>query len=241
MHSIDYSIICCLYNERQIVEKKFNGFLEQVKSSPFSYEVFVCDNHSNDGTCEFLKKIEKESPKNFRFIFNSSNLGKGGSVKKCAHLSKGKYIAVFDIDEYDYNDLIVADSILKKNNDIDFLVGSRILKGKKYYIYKKNYYGVIVLTGLINLLFKINITDSAAAIKFFRKEIYDKLTIPTNNFDFEFDLLCKYAKKKCSIIEFPIQYFPRTFEQGKKIHALKDGLMILKVILKNFFTKNEKK
>ena len=75
MHSIDYSIICCLYNEKQVVEKKFNGFLEQTKRSPFSYEVFVCDNHSNDGTCEFLKKIEKESPKNFRFIFNSSNLG----------------------------------------------------------------------------------------------------------------------------------------------------------------------
>ena len=234
MHNIDYSIICCLYNEKQIIEKKFNNFLEQARSSPFKYEILVCDNHSNDGTYELLKEIELKNPENIKFIFNSSNLGKGGSIKKCASLSKGKYILVFDIDEYAYDDLIVGHSILKKNDDIDFLVGSRILAGKKYHIYKKNYYGVIILTSLINLLFKTNISDAAAAIKFFRKEIFDKLKIKTNAFDFEFDLLCKYAKMKCKIVEFPIQYFPRTFKQGKKIHALKDGLMILKTILNNF-------
>ena len=62
-----------------------------------------------------------------------------------------------------------------------------ILEGKKYYIYKKNYYGVIILTSLINILFKTNISDAAAAIKFFRKEIFDRLTVKTNAFDFEFD------------------------------------------------------
>ena len=111
------------------------------------------------------------------------------------------------------------------------MVGSRVLKGKNY-IYKKNYYGVRVLSILINLLFKTNITDAAAATKFFRKEIYDKLKVETCGFDFEFDLLCNYAKMKCNIIEFPIQYFPRTFKQGKKLHALKDGSMILKTIIK---------
>ena len=81
MHNIDYSIICCLYNEKQIIEKKFNNFLEQTRSSPFKYEIIVCDNHSNDGTYELLKEIELKNPENVKFIFNSSNLGKGGSIK----------------------------------------------------------------------------------------------------------------------------------------------------------------
>ena len=67
------------------------------------------------------------------------------------------------------------------------------------------------------------------------KEIYDKLKVETCGFDFEFDLLCKYAIRKHNIAEFPVQYFPRTFEQGKKIRASKDGLTILQTILKNFF------
>ena len=233
MHNIDYSVVCCFFNEKQILKNKFNEFLEKTKKSPFSYEVFVCDNQSNDGTFEFLKEIESKNPKNFKFIFNSSNLGKGGSIKKCVSYSKGKYIVIFDIDEYAYEDLILADSILKKNKDIDFLVGSRSLK-RNNIIYKTNYYGAKVLSNLINLLFKTNIKDAAAATKFFRKEIYDSLKVKTTEFDFEFDVLCKYAIKKCNIVEFPVQYSPRTIEQGKKLRAFRDGLMILQTILKNY-------
>jgi len=236
MHNIDYSIVCCFYNEIQILKKKFDKFLKEIKNSPFSYEILICDNNSDDGTYEFLKEIESRSLKNFKFIFNSSNLGKGGSIKKCVSSSRGKYIAIYDMDEYAYNDLIVADSILKKNHHIDFLVGSRLLTGKNI-IYKRNYYGLRFMSYLINLLFKTNIKDAAAATKFFKKEIYDNLKIVTNEFDFEFDLLCKYAIKKQNIAEFPIQYFPRTFEEGKKLRAFKDGSMILKTILKNFITR----
>ena len=93
---------------------------------------------------------------------------------------------------------------------------------------------MVILTHLINLLFRTSISDAAGATKIFRKDIYDNLKVETNGFDFEFELICKYAKKKCNIYEFPIQYFPRTFEQGKKIHAVKDGLKILRVILKSY-------
>ena len=130
----------------------------------------------------------------FNFLFNDTNIGKGGSIKKCAALSKGEYILIFDIDEYLTKDLIIADSILNKNKNIDFLVGSRISHQKKF-IYKKNYYGVRIMTMIINLLFNTNISDSAGATKIFKKSIYDKFKIKTNGFDFEFDVLCKFAKK----------------------------------------------
>ena len=87
MHNIDYSIVCCFYNESQVLNKKFEEFVEKTKKSPFSFEVIICDNNSNDGSYEFLKKMEKKKIQNFNFIFNSSNLGKGGSIKKCISLS----------------------------------------------------------------------------------------------------------------------------------------------------------
>tara|TARA_B110000977_G_C11053283_1_gene483118 strand:+ start:141 stop:848 length:708 start_codon:yes stop_codon:yes gene_type:complete len=231
--NIKYSIICCYYNEINILKKKILSFIEETKKLPFSYEVFICDNNSNDGTIEFLKKLEKQKIDKFRFIYNNENIGKGGSIKRCAQYSVGEFILVFDIDEYLTEDLITADSILNKNKKIDFLVGSRTLHQKKF-IYKKNYYGVKVMTMLINFLFKINISDAAGATKIFRRSVYEKFKTNTSGFDFEFDILCKFAKNGHKVADYPIEYFPRTFSEGKKLKAFKDGSMILKSILNNY-------
>ncbi len=233
MSKFKYSIICCYYNEINILNKKFHNFIKETKKLPFSFEVFICDNNSKDGTREFLKKIELKKMSQFNFLFNDTNIGKGGSIKKCAALSKGEYILIFDIDEYLTKDLIIADSILNKNKNIDFLVGSRISHQKKF-IYKKNYYGVRIMTMIINLLFNTNISDSAGATKIFKKSIYDKFKIKTNGFDFEFDVLCKFAKNGYKISDFPIEYFPRSISEGKKLKAFKDGTKILISIIRNY-------
>mgnify|MGYP001389831846 CR=1 FL=1 len=236
MSNIKYSIICCYYNEINILNKKFVNFIEETKKFPFKHEVFVCDNNSNDGTKEFLKKIEEKKIENFNFVYNSSNLGKGGSIKKCTRLACGNFIMIFDIDEYLTKDLIEADKILETNNKIDFLSGSRVIHQKKF-IYRKNYYGVRALTMLINLLYKTNISDAAGATKIFRRNIYNNLEVKTNGFDFEFDVLCKFANRNYQIVDFPIDYFPRSFAEGKKIRAFKDGILILITILKNYLFK----
>jgi len=236
MSNVKYSIICCYYNEINILNKKFIHFIEETKKLPFLFEVFVCDNNSDDGSKKFLKKIEEKKIENFHFIFNSKNLGKGGSIKESIKHSKGEFVMIFDIDEYLVSDLIVSDTILKNDKGIDFLVGSRTLQQKKF-IYKKNYYGVRALTMLINFLYKTNLSDSAGATKIFRKSIYDKMEIKTNEFDFEFDVLCKFAKSEKKIADFSIDYFPRTFAEGKKLRAFKDGMLILRSILRNYLLK----
>ena len=121
---------------------------------------------------------------------------------------------------------------MEKN--LDLLIGSRILKNKKF-IYRKNYYGVIFFSKLINFFFKTNLTDAAGATKIFKQEKFALLNIITNGFDFEFDLICKFAKLNYLIDEYPIEYAPRSFKEGKKIRAVKDGTKILKIILLNLF------
>ena len=106
---------------------------------------------------------------------------------------------------------------------------------QKRFIYKKNYYGVRIMTMLINFLYKTKISDSAGATKIFKKKIYDDLSIETNGFNFEFEVLCKFAKKGYKVSEFPIEYFPRSIAEGKKLSAFKDGSLILWTILKNYF------
>ena len=131
-----YSIICCYYNELTVLKKKLNQFLNIAKKFPFTYQIFLIDNNSNDGSKLYLRDIKKKKYKNLRVIFNKKNLGKGGSIKKVCKLSKSEYCAIFDIDEYASSDLVKANEILNKNK-IDFLLGSRILL-KNSFIYKIN-------------------------------------------------------------------------------------------------------
>ena len=239
MRNPSFSIICCYYNEINILQKKFNKFFEYSLTLDFDYEFIFIDNNSTDGTKEFLKKEEQKKRENFYFIFNDKNIGKGGSIKKGLSEIDKDYAIVFDIDEYELSDLKKINTIINRE-DFDFLIGSRIFENKPNFIYKKNYYGVKFLTFIINFLFKLKLTDAAGATKMIKMSEYRKYFFSTNKFDLEFDILCRFAKNKKKISEFPSNYEPRTYKEGKKLRAFKDGFTILIAILKNFFIKNEK-
>ena len=168
MNEASYSIVCCLYNEKNILEKKFKQFTEFLKKIPFKKEIIICDNFSTDGTIELLKKFEKNKDNDFKYIYNKKNLGKGGSIREAIANSTNEYIIIFDIDEYTVMDLLRGHEIIEKDRLIDFLCGSRMGENNQF-IYKKNKYGVILFTKLINLLYKTNLSDSACAIKIFRR------------------------------------------------------------------------
>ena len=228
------SIICCYYNEINLLKKKLHLFVDFIKEEKLDTEIIIVDNNSSDGTTEFLTNLsQKEDYQDIQFIFNTSNLGKGGSIKKACSIASGKLACIFDIDEYSHADLLSGIKYFE-NHNVDLLIGSRILENKKF-IYKKNLYGVIALTSLINRLFNLNLTDAAGATKIFKLESYNLTTIYTSGFNFEFELICKFAKKKFIINEYPNEYDPRTYAQGKKISPFKDGIKILITIIKSYF------
>ena len=228
----DATIICCLYNEFELLDTKLIDFINKIKTTKYKIEIIIIDNNSTDGTKKKLKEIKNRNLfKNITFIFNKNNLGKGGSIKKACQISKGKYCCVFDIDEYFVKDLFKGLKIVKKKS-FDFIVGSRIHEKIKY-IYKANYYGVRFLTSLINIFYGVKLTDAAGAIKIFNKSKYDEVIVNSSGFNFEFELICKFAKKKFKIGEFYSKYKPRTFAEGKKLIAWKDGTKILITIIKS--------
>ena len=234
MHEPSFSIVCCFYNEINILNEKFMNFINNIYNSNFDFEIIVCDNNSNDGSKDFLKKIEKENS-NIKFIFNSKNLGKGGSVKEAIKISNKEFIVIFDIDEYFIEDLILGFKILKKNNNVDFLIGNRIHKNNQF-IYKKNFYGVKFISYIFNILYNQQIKDTACATKIFSKKFYQKYQFFDNGFDYEFEVLSKFAKHNAIIDQFDVDYKPRTFKEGKKLKAFKDGSMIFKTILKSYIS-----
>jgi len=233
MHKSSFSIVCCFFNEINIVKTKFLNFLNEISDIKYEYEIIICDNKSFDGTTEFLKDLEKKYPK-LKFIFNTKNLGKGGSIKEAIKNSSKDYIVIFDIDEYFLDDLVEGFKIIKEQSNVDFLIGNRIHKNNQF-IYKKNFYGVKFISFIFNTLYGQKLSDTACATKIFKRKFYENFNFIKNEFDYEFEVLSVFAKNKAQILEFDVDYNPRTFKEGKKLRAFKDGSMILKTILEAYF------
>ena len=62
-------------------------------------------------------------------------------------------------------------------------------------------------------------------------ESLKEINISEKGFGIEVEVLSKFIKRKIDIIEVPIKYEARSYEDGKKI-KLKDGIQIFLKILK---------
>jgi len=214
------------YNERGTIL----AALERVKAVEIEKEIIIVDNCSTNGTRELLQQINDDD---IRIIFQPQNYGKGTSIRTAIPYCTGDYTIIQDADlEYDPQDWHkLVDLALEK--DLDVVYGSRVLGGPKA-IYTHYYWGVSFLTFLINLLFGANLTDAATACKMVRTNVLKELKLTCAGFDLDFELTDKLLKNGYQIVEVPISYEPRSFEEGKKIRG-KDGLKALFTILRDRF------
>jgi len=223
------SIIICVYNEKDTILE----ILERVQNAEldpgWEKEITIVDNVSTDGTRELLKTITAH---NVRIVLQSRNLGKGNSIRTAIPLCTGDYTIMQDAD-LEYHPRQYR-SLLKKalDEDLDAVYGSRVLGDRRYHHYAVNYWAVRFLTFLTNLLFGSSFTDVATNYKLVRTALLQSLDLRCCGFDLDFEISNKLARRTKRIAEVPITFEPRTYGQGKKIHAA-DGLKALIVILHN--------
>ena len=79
------------------------------------------------------------------------------------------------------------------------------------------------LTFFSNLFTGFPLTDMETCYKVIKTSILKEISLRSNRFGFEPELTSKLAKRKCKLVEVPITYRGRDYEQGKKINW-KDGV-----------------
>lgn len=224
------SIIIPCYNEKgtilQVVDK-INKVLLPVEKEI----IIVCDG-STDGTKELLQQNLDKSGGNIKVIYHENNMGKGKAVQTGVREATGDYLIVQDADlELSPDDYIPLLSPILNNNAV-VVFGSRKSKGfNKMYFHSKvaNY----IVTWLTNILYGSNLTDQACGYKLLPVSLFKSLNINSSGFEFCAELTAKILKTKRYVIkEVDVDYFPRTYKEGKKIKWL-DGFLVVWTLIRH--------
>ena len=235
-HKLKLSIIMPVYNEERTLRKLISA-VEAVEL-PLIKEIILVDDGSTDGTIEILKNLGGQ----YRIIFQNKNQGKGVATKKGFQEATGDIVLIQDADlEYDpqeYPGLIKP--IMEGRADVVY--GSRFLNSEKTkhnsIVYKHGYFVSQALNWLSNVLSGVWLSDMYTCYKVFSKDAINKIYphLKSKRFGIDPELTAWIGKMNLRVVEVPISYKGRTYEEGKKINW-KDGLAAVWHIIRfNIFT-----
>lgn len=212
------SFIIPVFNEVKTVKQ---AIIQIVELDYQGKEIIIVDNGSLDGSVEIIKEFENLP--NVKLFLKKKNTGYGSSIKEAISIATGDYLYIQYADlEYDH---LSSLEMLKlcREKDLDVVFGSR-LKGKinnvndflNLVAYKPAYLATLTCTFLINKFYKKNFTDIIGT-KFYKKKVFNSLSINSNGQGFDFELVSKISRDNFKIEELYVDYVPRKNSSEKKI------------------------
>ena len=233
------SIVIPIHNEEPSILPLYDRLTAVLESIQKQYEIIFVDDASTDDTASHVEKRAGVDPR-IRLFRHSRNWGKTAALRTGFAAVTGDLVVIQDADlEYDPADIpdLIA-PILADRGDVS--LGSRFMvKRAGRVLYYRHYLANKFLTFLNNILTDLNCTDVETGYKAMRAEIAKTLIIESSGFGFEVEFIAKCKKAGYRLFEVPINYFGRTYEEGKKITFV-DGLAAIYFIVKfNLFATRE--
>ena len=246
------SVIVPVYNEKETVRT----LLDRVVSIPIEKEIIVVDDGSTDGTKEVLRARFPNGTPGVKLLFQETNQGKGAAIRAGLEKVQGDLVFIQDADlEYDpqnYPSLIEPFA----DPSVQVVYGSRFLhttlpkflrewsplrardqKSEKRYL--TTYLGIRILNFMSYVLYGLKTTDEATCYKVLRTPLLKSLGLESEGFEFCSEVTAKIGLRRLRVIEVPITYHPRTFQEGKKLKILRDGWGALWTLIKYRYGKEK--
>lgn len=224
------SVLMPVYNEK----KTIMDVLDLVRAVEMDKEIVIVDDCSEDGTRDILRKHFPENTAEAKVFYHEKNMGKGAALRTALGMASGEYVIVQDADlEYSPHDILKLVKEARVKN-ADAVYGSRFLLTRKstslIHFCINNF-----LTQTSNLLFGGGLTDMETCYKLIRTSLLRELDIKANCFEFEPEVTAKLLKRGVKILEVPVSYRGRSYDEGKKI-TWKDGIEAFITIIRLKFT-----
>ncbi len=211
------SILLPAYDEARTIGAIVQRCREAV---PEANEILVVDDGSTDGTAERAEEAGA------RVIRVEGNRGKGHALRLGIERSAGDVLVFLDADgQDDPGEIPLLLGALAAGADL--VIGSRFMgQFDLGAITTLNRYGTLVLTGFVNLLFGVRLTDTQAGFRAVRRTLVDRMALQARYYDIETDLLLQAVKIGGRVVEVPVRRAPRR-HGASDLNPVIDGLRIL--------------
>ena len=229
---IKLSIIVPAFNEENSIIKILKKVAD-VEIEGVNREVIVIDDCSTDKT---LNLLEKNKYLYDLLIKLPKNSGKGEAVKKGLMKASGNYVLFQDADlEYDPRDYKkLLEPVLLFNADL--VIGSRFLASQLTRVcYFWHKVGNKFITFLFNIMNNTTFTDIYSCYIIYKADLINPNNLLTSGWEQHAEILSTVVSKSSSFYEVPVNYYGRTYEEGKKIRPHNAIKVLLTIVLKRIF------
>ncbi|WP_336698241.1 glycosyltransferase family 2 protein [Pantoea dispersa] len=217
-HNVAVIIPC--YNEGVSIKKVINDFKSSLPEAAF----FVFDNNSIDNTIFEAKEAGAQ-------VFSVPEQGKGNVVRRMfANVNADIYVMVDGDATYDASCApMMVDKLISER--LDMVVGVR--KHEDELAYRPGHtFGNKMLTGCVKSIFGGNFTDMLSGYRVFSARYAKSFPAMAQGFETETELTVHALELRMPYGEFVTPYGARMEGSSSKLSTYKDGLKILKMIIK---------
>lgn len=162
----EVSIVIPVYNEEGIISAALADLTEKLAEVDWTYEIIVAENGSKDATVAIAEQFAERHPEVRTFSIGEPNYGK--ALKEGILQARGEYVICDEIDLCDTRFYTVALSRMK-NEDVDFVVGSKRVQGARDRRPAYRRAATQVLNGMLRVSVGFKGTDTHG-LKAFRRE-----------------------------------------------------------------------
>lgn len=216
------SVIIPALNEETTIGECIRKIQTVFHDNTIDGEIIVADS-STDRTAEIAQSLGA-------IVIRPEKPGYGNAYLAGFAHAKGRYIVIGDADNtYDFSD--ISKLIAPLEAGADFVIGSRfkgvIHKGAMAPLHR--YIGNPVLTWMVNVIFGTRFSDTHSGFRAITRNALDQLNLRTGGMEFASEMLVMAAKEQLTIVEVPIDYYPR--RTTSKLHSFADGWRHIRFVL----------
>lgn len=232
------TIIIPAFNEERTIGEILKKVAD-VDLKGIDREIIIVDDGSSDNTLKLAREFAKNI-NNVSIIEHKRNRGKGAAVATGIKRATGDILIIQDADlEYNPQDIPkLIDPIAKKKFRVVYgtrLREAPVLFGKNKTPLLLHYFGNKFLSLVTSTLYGAKISDMETCYKAFDKNVLQGVRLKSRSFNFEPEITAKILKKRIKIHEIDIKTKPRGWDEGKKLHTVRDGSIALWTLIKYRF------